>query len=430
MRGHRGARARGRVRASAALPLAALALAAAGCAPEPKVSRVYDGKVVEERFIPPDAYAAFLRGALAEAAGDHRGAITAYTQAAEEDDDPEIFTRLAEVRCTLDPKDPDTDKLFARALKLDPNAASTLAAQSRCLGRRGRVEEAAALAGKAAAVDPKNVGLESLYLRSAAHVKSSPNDAQDRQRALALTASHASHEAAWDALVVWGRSRRDAELVAAGFIGLVRTAPARSAEVERGAALLLEEGQAALARKVAVAVADAPRELDVRGPRDATVARLAVDDALARGDREAALARATRGRVPVAEVAARALLLDKKDLANALAKEVTDADPSASGGQMLRAVLRAGASASPAAAKALAAAVTKTTDQPPELCALVFADKLAVLGGADAAREWLAKVTRTPMAAHDPLGAPLAGELVKRGVLPSPDAVPEKPASL
>ena len=391
----------------------------AGCGAEPRVVRVYDGRIVEGRYVSPEAYAAFLRGALAEEAGDLKGALTAYAVAAsEDDDDPELFARIAGVRCKLDPKDADVDRTFTRALRLDPTFASALAAKARCALLRGQTDEAAELARRAAVQDPKNVGLEALVVRAEAPRP----DPAVRERAIALTLAHGESAVAWDALIAWGRAHRDTELVARGLEGLVRAAPARSLEVERASVALLEGGQPALARRVASAVADAPRELGVIGPRDATAARLAVDEALARDDRPTALARATRGHVPLPEVAARAFVLDKRDIAASIANTVAAADPGASGAQMVKIALKGTV---PGAAPATAAAGQKArvellavTDQPPEICALVFADRLAASAGNDIARGWLTKIARAPMAAHDPLAGPLAVDLATRGVLP------------
>ena len=149
--------------------------------------------------------------------------------------------------------------------------------------------------------------------------------------------------------------------------------------------------------------------------RLATVARLAVDEALARGDRKTALARATRGHVSLAEVAARALLLEQKEIAGAIAGTVVDADPGASGAQMVKAALKG---QGPAPGKGRIDAMANVTDQPPEICALVFADRLATAAGSEVARAWLARITRTPMAPRDPLAGPLAVDLAARGVLP------------
>jgi hypothetical protein len=406
----------------------------------PRVVRVYDGHIVEGRFVSPDAYAAFLRGVLAEESGDLKAAIAAYAQAADEDeDDPEPFTRIGEARCKLDPKDGEADKAFARASKLDASYASTLAARSRCATARGLPDQAADLARQAAAQDPKSVALGALAIRTS----TGKNDPAAREHAIALTLAHGQYPAAWDALVAWGRGHRDAELVARGLEGLVHAAPMRTAEVEKGAVLLMEGGHLALARRVASSVADAPRELGVRGPRDATVARLAVDEALARGERNIALSRATRGHVPLAEVAARALVLDKKDIAAGIATKLVEADPGASGAQMVKLALKAsvgagsgagagaGAGGKPGAKGAGGAdPFARVTDQPPEICALVFADRLAAAAGVDVARTWLSRITRTPMALHDPLVGPLAVDLATRGVLPTADLPADLRASL
>jgi hypothetical protein len=393
--------------------------AGTACASEPRVVRVYDGRIVEGRYVSPDAYAAFLRGALAEEAGDLKGALTHYaTAAGDDEDDPEIMTRIGEVRCKLDPKDGEADRAFARAVKLDPSYASMSAARARCALSRGQNDEAARLARQAASADPKNVGLEALAIRTEA----GRADPAARERAIALTVAHGQHAAAWDALMVWGRAHKDAELVARALEGLVHAAPTRSLEVEEGAVALLDGGALPLARRVAAAVADAPRELGVIGPRVATVARLAVDEALARGDRKAALARATRGHVSLPEVAARALLLDRKELAASIAGSVADADPGASGAQMVKAALKGTApGAGPAAGapgKGRPDPLANVTDQPPEICALVLADRLATASGTEVARTWLAKITRTPMPPRDPLAGALAVDLATRGVLP------------
>ncbi|MBS2019949.1 MAG: hypothetical protein JST00_44205 [Deltaproteobacteria bacterium] len=399
------------MRAAVAIGLALFTSGLVGCLPQTRVSRVYEGSVRQERYIHPDAYAAFLRGVLAEEAGDAKAALAAYVQAADDDeDDPEVWTRIGEVRCKVDPKDDAADKAFAKALAVDPTYAGALAGKARCALVRNRPADAAAAAALAAAQDPKNVALESLYLR--ARAASDPSDPKARERAIALTLANCQTPGAWDALIAWGRARRDAELIARGYEGLVRAAPMRSVEAEAATILLLGDDKLALARRVAVSLSDAPRELGVVGPINATVARLAVDEALARGDKATALARATRGHVPLAEVAARALVLEQKDIAAAVASSVADADPGSSGARMVKLAL--GAGSKPASPELVA----HVTDRPPELCALVFADRLAAAASAEVAREWLSKIERTPMPARDPVGAALTKELVARGVLP------------
>lgn len=398
-----------------ALLSVACVAALAGCASEPKVIRVYDGRIVEGRFVTPDGYAAYLRAVLAEESGDLPGALSQLEMAvAEDDEDPEVLSRLGEVRCKANPKDARADDAFDAAMKADRTYAGTFAARSRCALLRGRAGEAVALAKKGLDQDPGNVAIDALLVRADAR-RPTP---ELRDRAVALTIAHGERAAAWDALVAWSRARRDADLLARGLEGLLRVAPFREAEIEKGIVALEGQGQLALARGVAASLTDAPRDLLVRGPRDATVARLAVDEALARGDGAAALRRATRGHVDLSEVAARALLLDRRADAKSIAETVARADPAAAGAHMVLAALDGGA---PKAHEALA----KHGEPAPELCALVLADRLATAAGVEVARAWIERVTRLPLAPHDPLGGPLAVDLAARGVLPEGALVPE-----
>ncbi len=374
-----------------------------GCAAAPRVVRVYDGRVTAGSYVSPEGYASFLRGALAEEDGDFTSALAAF---AESDSDPEVLSRVGALQCRLAPKDAVADRTFARAFSIDPNYASSLRAKAVCELGRGHDREASSLAERAAVQDPQSASVAAVVVRAAA---SSVGPAA-RARAITRTEAHADRAEAWDALLAWGRGHRDAELIARAFEGLVRAAPARSFESERGALALLEASEHALAQRVAVAVADAPRQLGVRGPRDATVARLAVDEALARGDVASALLRATRGHVSVEEVSARAFALDQRSIAASLAREVTAADPSASGAQM---VTRALAFFEHTGRRESLA----VTSHPPEICALVFASSLALSAGTQVANQWLRTFDSAPMAAHDPLAGALATALVERGVL-------------
>ena len=81
-------------------------LLASSCGGGSLVERAYDGHVVEGRAIEPEAYAAFLSGALAEASGQGREALAWYERAARVDGrSPEIWARVGAVRCALEPKD-------------------------------------------------------------------------------------------------------------------------------------------------------------------------------------------------------------------------------------------------------------------------------------------------------------------------------------
>lgn len=392
-----------------ALVVLPFVLSMAACASEPRVIRVYGGKVVEGAYVPAEAYAEYLRGALAEEAGDLGGAAAAYERAlAEDDEDPEVWTRVGDVRCRKDPKDPKADEALAKALKIDRTYAPAHAARARCFSARGKPEEAAAAAREASANDPSNVEIEALVIRSAPKPVPAVRD-----RALALTVAHGERSAAWEALAYWGRAHGDAELFTRGLEGLVRLSPSRGPEIEKGGLDLLGQGYSAYARRLAAAIADVPADRGGAGPRDATLARLAVDDAILGGDQAKTERRAIRTHVPLSEVAARALLLDRRDLAMTLAKDLTAADPTSSGARMVLAAL--------ASLDKKSREVTKHDDAPPEACALVLADVIASTSNAETARAWLARVQRTPMAPLDPVVAPLAVDLAARGVLAPED---------
>jgi len=376
-----------------------------GCGSNPRVVRVYEGKVVEGAYVPPEAYAEYLRGVLAAESSDLRSAAASFERALGEDDgDPEVWTRLADVRCRASSKDERADEAIARALKIDPGYAPAFAARATCMTARGRQDEAARAAAFAAKYDPSNVEVEALVVRT------SPPGTIARDRVTALTAAHGERVAAWEALVHWGRSHRDAELVARGLAGLVRIAPARRADIERNAVELLRQGFVAQARSVAAAIADVPEDRGGDGPRDATLARLAIDEALLAGDRARAERRAVRGHVPVDEVAARALLLGKQDLAQDIARDRAASDPHDAGAAMVLASLAGKGEARPAASTPV-----------PEACALVLASTLARSAGKEQARSWLAGVPRIPRAAADPLLAPVIADLSARGVIPPDD---------
>ena len=384
-----------------------LAVTASGCGSSSEVVRVYDGRIVAERYIAPEAYATFLRGVLAEEAGDFARALAEYERVRGEDsDDPEVFARIGSVRCRLNPRDAGADEAFAKARVLDATYAGALAAESKCALIRGQGGRAAALAAGAAKEDPGNVRANALLVKALAQT----DDPHARARAVELTVRFGTNPASWDALLAWGKGHGDAELMAQALTGLLRVDTSRATDVERGIRELLGAGQLVLARTVAASHADLPREKGGRGPRDAVVARLAVDEALARGDESVALRRASRGHVAQGELAARAALLGQRELAERVARAVADADPGASGARMVLTAL--GAPADP---------LLRVTDEPPEICALLLAERLATTTSAEIARDWFLQIGKTRMPAGDPLAGPLAVNLAARAIVPDGD---------
>jgi tetratricopeptide (TPR) repeat protein len=400
-----------------------------GCSSDPKVVRVYDGHIVEGPFVPSEAYASYLKGVLAEEAGDLRSALAAYEQSIREDDeDPEPFTRIGDVRCKIDPTNKGADEALGRALRLDKTYAPALAAQARCAAARGQSADAVAFAERGVAEDGTNPAMQSLLVRLAAQRPDSAlADRRAKERAIALTLASGEHPAAWEALITWGRSKSDPEFLARGLEGLLRVAPMRSTEVEAGALELLGVGQTNLARRVAASIADAPASLGVVGPRDPTVARLAIDDAILHStDPARAERRATRGHVPLSEVAARALILERPDLAGTIARSILAADPNAGCASMVVAAITAREGKPPHSADRAAAAHSSKdgpTDRPAAACVLVLAERIAALGDVESARVWAARVAPSPMVPHDPVIGPLAVDLAARGVL-TPNALP------
>lgn len=379
-------------------------VALAGCATPSKVARVYDGRVVEGPYVPPEAYAAYLRGVLAEEAGDFRSALAAYEEAIQADDeDPEPFTRIGDMRCRLDPKSRAADEAFAQAQSIDRTYEPLHVARARCAAARGQEARALAWTESVRPADRQGPELEALYLSLA-------GKRAERSRAIALTVAAGEHVVAWEALIAWGKTHDEPELVARGLEGLLHVAPMRSNEVEAGALELLGQGERGLAQRLAAAVADAPEDLGVRNVHDAMVARLAIDEALIRGDLARAERRAVRGHVSRAEVAGRALLLERAEEARALAAQVVEADPTDRGAAMVDAAI------APSDARLRGAHAKGSAASVPGVCALALAQRLASRGEIEAARTFLAGANVERLVPRDPLGAVLV-ELRVRGVV-------------
>jgi hypothetical protein len=396
------------------------ALLLAGCVLEPRVVRVYDGRLVEGPYVPPEAYAAYLRGVLAEESGDLATALSAYESASREDEeDVEPVTRVGDLRCRIDPKSAAADEAFARATKIDSAYAPLVEARARCAAARGKPLEASAIVAKLPAEDRTSASLEAFSIALA-----SADPRAHRDRAIALTLANDT-PLAWEALVTWGRAKNDAFLMQRGWVQLARFLPARQDELQDGVLELLGRGEAFLARELAGAILDrgSLRRGAASSSREAatasgneTVARLALDEAILRDDEEILDRRATRAHVDIAEVAARALLLERAPFARRLADRVLAADPSSSCAAMVASAERARAARGTGRAGPRGA-VWRTTDRPSAACALVVAERIGA-STVEAARLWLAQADMSPLLAHDPVVGPLAVDLAARGAMP------------
>jgi tetratricopeptide (TPR) repeat protein len=312
--------------------LAALCLLlTSACGAGSTVERAYDGHVVQGRSIDADAYAFFLGGAISEAAGNPSGALVDYERVTRIDGrSPEAWTRVGAMRCALRPSDPKADEAFARALRIDPRYAGAWAAKARCASARNDPAGTLDAARRAAELDPSADGANALLARAGTAV----HDEGTRDALVALTATARDRVAAWDALANWASARGDVALWARALEALVAIAPARREAVARAAEELAGAGEIGAARSVAAAAADAG-EGPMAEERAPLAARLAVDDAIGRGNVDAVRLRATRARVTLEEAGARALLAGQRDLARTIVQEVARADAGAAGARFV-----------------------------------------------------------------------------------------------
>jgi hypothetical protein len=410
------------------------------CVRAPTVERAYDGRVVDGRFIAPEGYAAFLRGASADAGGDLKGSLTSYAEAIRIDARAsEIWTRIGDVRCRSDPRDQEADASFARALALDGAYARAWAAKARCALSRNDVESARAAARRAAQLDPDADTANALLARTAA-----PEGRESARSILvALTLTARDPIVAWDALAAWARASDDMTLWALSLVQLARVAPGRREDIAGAAEELAGEGEIWLARGVAAAAADADER--PLGAVHALAARLAVDDAIARGEADAVSRRATRVRLPPDEAAGRALLRGRRSLAVDLATAMARGDATAVGARLVLAVgvgsdllaaaqdaSERGQSASSAALVAFGGAVLRATSARAARGALAAIRPGSIIAGDDmVVRPAVALVLRGVLAA-DVLPADGVVELAARrgGVLRDDEVTLAEPADL
>lgn len=304
------------------------AAACAACVHPTAVQRAYGGDVLTGRYVSPEAYASFLRGALAEASHRSDEALQAYYDASRRDSaSPEPWACIARVLCSSGAHGAaDAGVALERALALDPEYARAWEVKAECARVLGDVAGQRAAASRAVQLDPQGDGASILLARS----DGSGGRTASREALVALTVTAHNPVAAWDALATWAEAHGDIALWARALVELTRVAPERREAVARTAEELAGAGVTGEARMVAGAAVDADeRPLPTRL---ALAARLALDDAIARGDANAVRRRATRGRVLRDEAAARALLAGKRALARDIASTLVAADPDELGG--------------------------------------------------------------------------------------------------
>ena len=392
-------------------------VAVSGCRVGPEVMRVVDGRLVGGAFVEPEGYASFLGGAIAEARGDLRQALVSYEEAARRDSgDPEIWTRIGDVRCRIDPRGKEGKEALNRAISLDSEYAPAWAARARCgLGDKADKggEETLEASRRAAIADPMAIEPQVLIARAdGARVKGgSTLEASARDRLIALTLVHRESTAAWDALASWARTHGDAGLAAHALSESVRVLPARKTDAAQKAIELAGDGELSAARNLAAAALDAP------GPQvPPAAARLAIDEALAAGDMERARLRATRAHMSLDEVAGRALLMRDATLARALAEPLADADAHATGARLVLAVTAQRDCDAKALTRAFEGAARGSAPVPMSAL-LPFAAAVANAASVEDARLLVDALPHEPLVLGDALMAHAAVDLAARGVL-------------
>jgi tetratricopeptide (TPR) repeat protein len=373
------------------------------------VDRAYGGNVVHGRYVEPEAYAAFLRGAMAQASGDLREALAAYGDASRLDpESAEIWTRIAEVRCQMAPRDAGAQRALAHALELEPSYARAWAVHAKCAMARGDDASARAAAERAAALDPSADAANVVLARSSG--SGAEAQAATRQRLVALTSTASEPLVAWEALASWAEAHGDIPLWSRALRETAVIAPGKRQSVAAAAEELAGIGALAEARAVAAAAIEVD-ERPFDGGGHELAARLALDDAIARGDLAAVRRRATRARIPLDEAAGRALLAGALAMARSLATAAAEGDPTARGARLVLAAVR-GDNVVQAALDA------RGGDAPVSAAALVaFGRLLSHRASPEPSWAALAATPHAPLVAGDERVVRPAVDLVARGVL-------------
>jgi Tfp pilus assembly protein PilF len=332
-----------------------LALAAAfgggGCrlvVPD-RVTRSFDGRVVDGAFVPEEAYEAYLRGALAEGRRDYGAAEAAYGEAARlTPDAPDPWVRIGAARCARSPSSVETaEAAFARALDLDEAYAPAFAERARCALRRGKIAEAERDARRALELDPGDVAAGLLYVEILGR-------RGDRAAALRWIDNLALRQP-------------DEPALFAKMLELARASgdPAHRAWAEREIARLRPASPT-------VAPRPAPGGLD------------ALDALLRRGDLEGARARAVEQRLPASSLAVRAVALGAYEVGARQARLVLGADPNDADARVA-ALVSADALGDEAGFRGLLASAPARPGRPSALASLVLAELLRRRSEASAA---------------------------------------------
>jgi hypothetical protein len=221
---------------------------------------------------------------------------------------------------------------------------------------------------------------------------------------------------AWGAVESWARAHDDAALRVAALEAVVRAGPVRRAAAARAAEDLAGIGALGLAWSLAAAAVDASDE--PLAAQCFLAPRLAVDEAIARGEPLRVRELATRGRLGLEETAARALLAGRLEVASSLALAETQADPDSASARLMLAAA-GGADAAELLTR------PSTTVRPLSATEwIAYGQALQHAGSPWAARAALAATAHRPLVGSDDRVVRAAVHLALRGVIDA-GALPE-----
>jgi predicted Zn-dependent protease len=238
------------------------------------VTRTVGGEVVRGVFVAPSQYEDFVRGELAYAAEDWAGAELAYERARSGgDDDVLLCARLADVRDRRGDR-VHAEEALARGEALDPHAEVIWQTRGAIAERHGETDAAIAAYERAHDAEPAS---EEPVLALARLLAASDH----ADRAATLLADYVAHApaplGAARAALALALTRGDVAGLVDAATQLARIAPGHVDEIESAVRALLAQNDAIVAQ-----------HLLARLPESAVDRELAVEVAIAAGDRAAA----------------------------------------------------------------------------------------------------------------------------------------------
>lgn len=288
-----------------------LLLVTFGCAASKPITRDFGARYEQGREIPPDAYAAALRAAIAEAAGDFRLAKREYDKAGKLfPDDPELTTRSAAASCALKPDAMDLED----ATRDHPTYAPAWFALAQCYERMDQTARAKAARTKAAELAPGFAGLAVDAFTDATFLR--------------------DHAASYFAAAVQAGRADDGPLEVWAYARAAELSPALRVDVARVASELLLRGRIIDAKYLSTRLVDLGMRRDGGSRIAPSIGRLAVDEAIQRDDVSTAMARANAARIPLGEVALRAHVIGRFVASRSLAALVLATDPASGDAQL------------------------------------------------------------------------------------------------